>query len=128
LSTQIESRQQASLQLGVQKYLYTGFFVGGIFVAWFVYSAVDRLWEGHDTASTAIGVAAGILAVILAWRHEGFRTLSREVIDELAAVTWPTRQETQTATTIVLTTAVAASAGIFLIDRFWGLLTDWLFK
>ncbi len=128
MTTQTDTRQQTSLQLGVQKYLYTSYFVGGIFVAWFVFNAVDRLWEGHDAIATIIGVVSGLLAVTFAWRNEGFRSLSREVIDELAAVTWPTRQETQTATSIVLTTAIVASLGIFLMDRFWGLITDWLFK
>ena len=128
MTTQTDTRQQTSLQLGVQKYLYTSYFVGGIFVAWFVFSAVDRLWEGHDALATVIGAVAGVLAVTLAWRNEGFRTLSREVIDELAPVTCPTRQETQTATSIVLTTAIVAAPGIFLMDRLWGLGTDWLFK
>jgi preprotein translocase SecE subunit len=128
LSTQTESRAQASLQLGVQKYLYTSFFVGGIVVAWLVRNIVDKAWEGHDAIATAIGVAVGVIAVLWSWRNEKFRALAKEIIDELAAVTWPTRQETQTATVIVLTTSVVAAGGIFLMDRFWGLLTDWIFK
>jgi preprotein translocase SecE subunit len=128
LSTQTEPRASGSLQLGVQKYLYTGYFVGGIVVAWLVHNIVDKAWEGHDAVASLIGVVAGILAVVWAWKNERIRMLSKEIIDELAAVTWPTKQETQTATFIVLVTSVVAAGVIFLMDRVWGFLTEWLVK
>lgn len=128
MSTQTEPRATGSLQLGVQKYLYTGYFVGGIVVAWLVQNIVDKAWEGHDTVASLIGVVAGILAVVWAWKNERIRMLSKEIIDELAAVTWPTKQETQTATFIVLVTSVVAAGVIFLMDRVWGYLTEWLVK
>lgn len=125
MSSQTEPRANASLQLGAQKYLYTGFFVGGIVVAWLVHNIVDKAWEGHDGISWLVGVAVGFFAVMFSWRNERFRTLSKEIVDELAAVTWPTKQETQTATFIVLVTSVVAAGVIFVIDRFWNLITDW---
>jgi len=128
LSTQTEQRAPVSLQLGVQKYLYTGYFVGGVFVAWLVHNIVDKAWEGHDAIASLIGVVVGLIAVVWAWKNERLRTLFKEVIDELAAVHWPTKQETQTATFIVLVTSAIASVVIFLMDRVWGYLTEWLVR
>lgn len=127
MSTQTEPRA-ASLQLGVQKYLYTSYFVGGIVVAWLVHNIIDRAWEGHDAIATGVGALVGLFAVIWAWKNERVRTLAKEIIDELAAVTWPTKQETQTATFVVLVTSFVASGVIFLMDRFWGSLTEWIIK
>jgi preprotein translocase SecE subunit len=116
------------LQLGVQKYLYTGYFVGGFLVAFVVHHSIDRLWEGHDAIATLAGGAAGVLATIFAWKNTRIRTLAREIIDELAAVTWPTREETQTATLVVMATSIMAAGAIFFLDRFWGKLTEFLFR
>ncbi len=127
MSTQTDTRT-TSLQLGVQKYLYTGYFVGGIIVAWLAHNIVDRAWEGHDAIASVIGVAVGFIAVVWAWRNERVRTIAKEIIDELAAVTWPTKQETQTATFIVLLTSVVAAGMIFFMDRFWGAITAWAIK
>ncbi|MBL8678014.1 MAG: preprotein translocase subunit SecE [Myxococcales bacterium] len=127
MSTQTDTRTQ-SLQLGVQKYLYTSYFVGGVIVAWLVHNIVERVWEGHDAIATLIGVVAGFVAVVWAWRNERFRTISKEIIDELAAVSWPTKQETQTATFIVLVTSIVAAGVIFFMDRFWGAITEWIIK
>ncbi|MDP3276987.1 MAG: preprotein translocase subunit SecE [Deltaproteobacteria bacterium] len=128
MSTQTETRAAGSLQLGVQKYLYTGYFVGAVVVAFLVKSTVDRFWEGHDTASTLIGAVGGVVALVWAWKNVRLRTLAKECIDELAAVTWPTRQETQTATAVVLIASVISAGMIFGLDRFWNWLTNWLFR
>ena len=128
MSTQIETRPTTSLQLGVAKYLYTGYFVAGFGVAFIVHHSMERVWEGHDAIATLVGAISGIAATIFAWKNTRIRTLAREIIDELAAVTWPTKEETQTATSVVLATAVLASAAIFFLDRFWGKLTEVLFR
>nr|MBP9106796.1 preprotein translocase subunit SecE [Gemmatimonadaceae bacterium] len=52
------------------------------------------------------------------------RTLAMETIEELAAVTWPTKDETSTATVVVLATTVVASVVIFAMDRFWNWITN----
>jgi preprotein translocase subunit SecE len=47
-------------------------------------------------------VVAGLVAVGFAWKNVGCARLAMETIDELAAVTWPSKDETTTATTVVL--------------------------
>jgi preprotein translocase SecE subunit len=123
VSTQPE-RIGGSLQLGVQKYLYTGYFVAGCVVAFLVSHIADAAWAGHENASNAIGVVAGLAGVFIAWKNIKLRTLAMETIEELAAVTWPSKDETTTATVVVLATAITASVVIFAMDRFWNWITN----
>jgi preprotein translocase SecE subunit len=123
VSTQPE-RIGGNLQLGVQKYLYTGYFVAGCVVAFLVSHIADAAWAGHENASNAIGVVAGLAGVVAAWKNIKLRTLAMETIEELAAVTWPSKEETTTATVVVLATAVTASVVIFAMDRFWNWITN----
>ncbi|MEI8255933.1 MAG: preprotein translocase subunit SecE [Deltaproteobacteria bacterium] len=126
---QPDSRAPVTLQLGVQKYLYTGYFVGGFIVAYLVHQVASRaLGEGHDAIATVIGALAGITAVYATWKNKRIRTLSQEVLDELVAVSWPSRQETYTATVVVILTSVVSSALIFFLDRFWSWFTDMIFR
>ena len=127
LSTQQE-RTGVSLQLGIVKYLYTGYFVAGCVVAWLSAHLIDVAWgEGHEQVTALIGVATGVGAVAWGWKNTRLRTLAMETIDELAAVTWPSKQETYTATTVVITTAILASVIIFGLDRFWNWFTDFIY-
>jgi len=43
VTTQQDSRAGASLQLGVQKYLYTGFFVAGCILAYLAHNVAERV-------------------------------------------------------------------------------------
>jgi preprotein translocase SecE subunit len=118
-----------SLQLGAQKYLYWGYFVCGCIVAYLVSQIVAKAWgEGHDSMAMAIGVAAGIAAVVGAWKNQRLRTLTQEILDELVAVEWPTRQETYAATVVTLVTSVISALLIFFLDRFWSWFTDMIFR
>jgi preprotein translocase SecE subunit len=93
-------------------------------VAYLVTHVLDTAWEGHDNVSILAGIGAGLVATVLAWRSMRLRTLAQETIDELAAVTWPSRDETTTATTVVLSTSAVAAVIIFFLDRFWNWITD----
>ncbi len=126
---QPDTRATGSLQLGVQKYLYAGYFVGGLIVAYIAHQVVTKAWgEGHDGIITAIAGVVGIVAVIAAWKNNRIRTLSQETLDELAAVSWPSRQELYTATVVVMVTAVVSALVIFFLDRFWSWFTDMIFR
>jgi preprotein translocase SecE subunit len=109
------------------RYLYTGYFVAGCVVAYLVKHGVDSAWEGHENTAMIIAAVAGVVAVAAGWQHQGAKTWAMETIDELAAVTWPSKQETYTATTVVLITAVVAALTIFGLDRFWNWLTDLIY-
>lgn len=99
----------------------------GCVVAFLVTHGLDAAWEGHDSVTSAIGIAVGVVAVIAGWKNERLRTTAMETIDELAAVTWPSKEETTTATVVVFSTSILASVVIFLIDRFWNWITDLIY-
>jgi preprotein translocase SecE subunit len=123
VSTQPE-RIGGSLQLGVQKYLYTGYFVAACVVAFLTSHLVEAVWPGHENIASPIGAVVGLVAMFIAWKNIRLRTLAMETIEELAAVTWPTKDETSTATVVVLATTVVASVVIFAMDRFWNWITN----
>lgn len=126
MSTQPE-RIGGSLQLGVQKYLYTGYFLGGCVVAFLVSHLTEAVWAGHEDVANGIGVVVGFAAMMVAWKNIRLRTLAMETIEELAAVTWPTKDETTTATIVVMITAITAAVVIFLMDRFWNWITNTIY-
>jgi preprotein translocase SecE subunit len=126
---QQDTRATGSLQLGVQKYLYTGYFVAGCMVAYLTHQIIEKSWgEGHDTVATVAGVLTGLLVTILAWKNTRVRTLAQETIEELSKVTWPTRQETYAATVVVIVTSIVSAVVIFGLDRFWSWFTDLIFR
>lgn len=127
MSTQ-QDRAGGSLQLGTVRYLYTGYFVAGVVVAFLVSQIIDLAWgEGHDAVANTAGIVAGIVAVVAGYKNLRLRTLAMETIEELAAVTWPSKQETYTATVVVMVTSIVASVIIFLLDRFWNWITDLIY-
>ncbi len=126
MSTQPE-RIGGSLQLGVQKYLYTGYFLGGCVVSFLVSHLTEAVWAGHEDVANGIGVVVGFAAMMVAWKNIRLRTLAMETIEELAAVTWPTKDETTTATIVVMITAITAAVVIFLMDRFWNWITNTIY-
>ena len=129
MSTQQDTRGGASLQLGVQKYLYTGYFVAGCIIAYLGHQITEKvLGEGHDAVATGVGLALGLLSVIFGWKNVKLRTMAEETIDELSKVTWPTREETYTATVVVLVTSAISAVVIFGLDRFWSWFTDLIFR
>lgn len=128
MSTQQE-RAGASLLLGPVKYLYTGYFVAGCVVGFLASKLITlSAWgEAHEQVAASVGVAAGLGAVVWGWKNLRLRTLAMETIDELMAVTWPSKQETYNATSVVIATAVIAAVIIFLLDRFWNWFTDLIY-
>jgi preprotein translocase subunit SecE len=65
-------------------------------------------------------------AGIVAWKHQRTFALANEVVDELAKVTWPSRQETGNATVVVVVTVLLCSAYLGLFDFLWLTLTNWI--
>lgn len=129
MSTQQEVRPAASLQLGIQKYLLFGYMVTGFLVAYLTHNIVEKVWgEGHDGPATAIGAVVGIASVVFITRNQRIKTLAHETIDELAKVTWPTRQETYNASVIVFAATISAALLVFVLDRLLGYGTDLIFR
>ena len=78
------------------------------------------------TYTSLISYSAAIIAVLVVLKHQPTFTLANEVVDELAKVTWPTREETGNATVVVIVTVLISSAYLGAFDAIWLALTDWI--
>jgi preprotein translocase subunit SecE len=71
------------------------------------------------TASTAAGVVLAIIAFAATFRNPEVRPLADQVASELAKVVWPTRQETWSATIVVIVTVIISAVYLGLFDAVW---------
>jgi preprotein translocase subunit SecE len=93
---------------------------------------VTYIWglfaEPQATVASGVAAIAGLLAGYLAYRHPKLNLLTHEVADELARVTWPSRQETSYSALVVIVTSVVAAAYIGLFDALWSAFTDLIYS
>ena len=67
-----------------------------------------------------LGVAVFVL------RYQPVFQAACEVVDELSKVTWPTRDETSSATVVVLAAVFISAAYLGLFDAIWLSLSNWV--
>jgi len=119
------------------RYVIVGIVVLAIFVAIslshaFAWSWAQLGWDdlpiiGRDvTLTRVIAFAIALGAAVFVIRHGPTFQLANEVVDELAKVTWPTREETGSATVVVIVTVVVCSAYLGVFDAVWLSLTNWI--
>lgn len=73
-----------------------------------------------------IAYALGLGTAVFVIKHRPTFQLANEVVDELAKVTWPSREETGSATVVVIVTVILASAYLGVFDAVWLSLTNWI--
>ncbi len=139
----------APTQLGATRYVMAGFFMSGIAVAYVIGRIVASVWnklastqsivdrvgwltsfgeEGRDTWGTLVGglIAVGIL--IYVYRRDDIRVWVNEAAMELAKVTWPDKKEVTNGTVVVVVASIIATIYLALLDRFWGFVTDLVYR
>lgn len=140
-----DEEHAAATQLGHRRYVMTAFmFVGAIgayvagrtiFGVWTHYANRDffalnlpSLAAIPDDRKEAIAmVIAGIIAffvVIRLYRKPDIQQWSDEVASEMSKVKWPTRKEVTGSTIVVIAASAAATLYLFMLDRFWGFVTN----
>ena len=131
--------------LGAQKYVYSSFIAAGLIFAYIVGRSIHGIWAmlsnrdffalrfpwatsiHDDTKSTYAMVVGGVIAIIVSLRtlrRPSVRQWADDVAGELVKVKWPNRKEVQNSTVVVIATSLIAVTYLFLLDRFWGFLTD----
>ena len=88
------------------------------------YYAGESLLYRVLTLVALAAVAAGI--ALTTQKGVAFREMLKEARIELRKVVWPTRQETEHATVIVVVTVLICSAFLGVFDAVWLWVTDWL--
>jgi preprotein translocase SecE subunit len=86
----------------------------------------DRPLFGGLQLTHLLGYLVAAAGALFAWRHQPTFTLANEVVDELSKVTWPTREETSSATVVVIVTVLVCSAYLGIFDAVWLTLTNWI--
>ncbi|RYF11672.1 MAG: preprotein translocase subunit SecE [Deltaproteobacteria bacterium] len=74
--------------------------------------------------SSLAAYTAALGAGILILRVSSTRQLAGEIVEELARVSWPSRQETGNATMVVIVAVLVCSAYLGLFDAVWLWLTN----
>jgi preprotein translocase subunit SecE len=95
----------------------------------FAWTAVRFGWPdprllGDLTLTSALGYAIAAAAALFCLFHVPTRTVAGEIVDELAKVTWPSREETGNATVVVIVTVLICSAYLGVFDAVWLWLTN----
>jgi preprotein translocase subunit SecE len=136
-------------QLGATRYVMAGFFTAGIAVAYVFGRIVSTIWsklastqsivdqagwltyvgeEGRDTWGTLVGGLVAVGTFIYVYRREDIRTWVNEAAMELAKVTWPNKKEVTSGTVVVVVASIIATIYLTLLDRFWGFVTDLVYR
>ena len=76
--------------------------------------------------TSVIAYAISAALAIGTLRHPDAYSMSLEVVDELAKVVWPTREETGHATMVVVVAVLISSAFLGAFDAVWLWMTDWI--
>jgi preprotein translocase SecE subunit len=111
-------------------YLVGGLVVAGILVKIFgvlfgtFAPASDMIVFSGIRLSTILGLGAGLASTVVAVRSERTSKLVNETVAELAQVTWPNREETQSSTIVVIIFSILISLVLASFDFVWKYATD----
>jgi preprotein translocase subunit SecE len=122
-------------QLGTRRFVYAGYFLGAIAIAFLTSKLLDFAWlklqswrpalgEPRDEVVMPIAGLIGALTALYYWHRTRARQLAEEVAAEMSKVTWPSRAEVTSGTFVVIVTTVVSTVFFALMDKFWGFLTN----
>jgi preprotein translocase subunit SecE len=110
--------------VGIRRYVHIAFAVIGLVLAFFLSNifawiggAIGSSYSvlGFDSWSIlAVGVA--FLAAFLLWRSPTIFDFAEEVAEEIKKVTWPTLEETKSATWVVIAMVAIFSVALGIYD------------
>jgi preprotein translocase subunit SecE len=135
IEPQLEGEGLAPSQLGTSRFVFATFFGGGILIAFMatkigstVWHALGRKWptvgEPRDEWLYPAAIALGIAIPLYYFRRPDARQYAEEVAEELAQVTWPSKEEVTNSTVIVVMTTLVSTVFFALLDQFWRFVTD----
>lgn len=125
----------SALMLGYRRYVYAAYMAGALLTAFLAAKIGHAAWyrlgqwkpvlgEPQDEILFPVAGLVGVLVSLYYWRKPEARQYADEVAIELSKVSWPSREEVTSSTTVVVLTTIFATVFFALMDRFWGFLTD----
>ena len=88
-------------------------------------SIEDPILAGLVPATTLLGLAAAAIVFAVLRRHAAATTFIESAVNELANVTWPSREETVDNTTVVVVAALGFGVLMFVYDFSWSHITTY---
>lgn len=81
----------------------------------------------HELALTScLGYASALVLAVWVMLNQQTYALALDIADELARVTWPSRDETGHATLVVIVAVVVCSTYLGVVDAVWLWITNWI--
>ncbi len=118
--------------LGVERWVQFAFIAIAAVAFWLldhvIWALLNYFVEPDATLVTAVSGALAIILAFVLYRVSSVREEAHNVVAELAKVTWPTRDETWSATLVVVITSIVASIIMFGFDAAWSSITDLIYK
>ncbi len=88
-------------------------------------SVEDPILGGVLSATTLLGLVAGVLTFLALRRHRGTSEFVESAIAEVEQVSWPSRDETVSNTGIVVSAALGFGVLMFVYDFSWSQITTY---
>jgi preprotein translocase subunit SecE len=134
-----EEHEAAPMQLGYKRYVYAAFLAGAVLVG-FLFAKIGHvswyrlgqwkpeLGEPKDELLFPLAGLVGVAVALYYWRRPDARQYADEVAEELSKVSWPSRKEVTSSTTVVVMTTIFATVFFALMDQFWKFVTDKIYS
>jgi preprotein translocase subunit SecE len=133
MTTQQETAQHAAPKaLGLIRYVQMTFVALWLLLLFVFDKLITAIWdkfaEPLPIVSTFGGAALAAVVTLALYRNEKVNRVCHEVVGELARVSWPTREETQISTIVVIVTSIIAAIIVGSFDAVWSTITDLIYK
>ena len=131
--------EAAPMQLGYKRYVYAAYLAGAVLIGFLVAKIGHVSWyrlgqwkpelgEPKDELLFPVAGLIGVATSLYYWRRPDARQYADEVAEELSKVTWPSRKEVTSSTTVVVLTTIFATVFFALMDQFWKFVTDKIYS
>jgi preprotein translocase SecE subunit len=131
-SSTADQQHHTPRTLGLARWVQLAFMVFGALLLLVLDRTISIIWDKFaEPEPLLVTLAAALLAVsltVVAYRHPTVSRLASEVVGELAKVTWPSRDEVQVSTLVVIITSFIASVIVGSFDAAWSAITDLIYK
>jgi preprotein translocase subunit SecE len=110
--------------IGIRRYVHIAFVIIGLVLAFFLSNIFSWIGGAVGSSGSILGfdlwsvlaVAVSFLVAFLLWRSPAVFGFAEEVADEIKKVTWPTLEETKSATWVVIAMVAIFSVALGIYD------------
>jgi preprotein translocase SecE subunit len=118
--------------LGLTRWVQMAFMAFALLLLWVLDKIITLVWdkfrEPEPMLVTLLSLAIAAGATYALYKQEKVTRVAHEVVGELAKVSWPSRNETQVSTIVVIVTSLIAAAIVGVFDAAWSAITDIIYK